>query len=69
MILLLYVMQRVSLYYYTIFTYYYVIVTPGCIIQSGGWWNTPSAVLNFGVLKRIQTPHSLLNFFWGFRSR
>ena len=27
------------------------------------------AVLNFGFLKRIQTPHSLLNFILGFRSR
>ena len=32
-------------------------------------WNTLTAVLNFGVLKRIQTPHSLLNFILGFRSR
>ena len=32
-------------------------------------WNTLTAVLNFGVLKRIQTPHSLLNFIVGFRSR
>ena len=32
-------------------------------------WNTLTAVLNFGVLKRIQTPHSLLNFILGFLSR
>ena len=32
-------------------------------------WNTLTAVLNFGVLKRIQTPHSLLNFILGFWSR
>ena len=29
-------------------------------------WNTLTAVLNFGVLKRIQTPRSLLNFILGF---
>ena len=32
-------------------------------------WNALFAVLNFGVLKRIQTPHSLMNFILGFRSR
>ena len=32
-------------------------------------WNILFAVLNFGVLKRIQTPHSLLNFILGFQSR
>ena len=32
-------------------------------------WNTLTAVLDFGVLKRIQAPHSLLNFILGFRSR
>ena len=32
MIPLLRVMQRVSLYYYTIITYYHVIITPGSII-------------------------------------
>ena len=32
-------------------------------------WNTLTAVLNFGVLKRIQTPHSLFNFILGFQSR
>ena len=33
MIPLLRVMQRVSLYYYTIITYYHVIITPGSIIN------------------------------------
>ena len=32
-------------------------------------WKSYLAVLNFGVLKRIQTPHSLLNFILGFQSR
>ena len=32
-------------------------------------WKDYFAVLNFGFLKRIQTPHSLLNFILGFRSR
>ena len=32
-------------------------------------WKTLTSVLNFGVLKRIQTKHSLLNFILGFLSR
>ena len=32
-------------------------------------WKHYFAVLNFGFLKRIQTPHSLLNFILGFQSR
>ena len=37
--------------------------------QSHEGWITLTAVLHFGVLRRIQTPHSLLNFILGFRSR
>ena len=32
-------------------------------------WQRRTAVINFGVLKRIQTPHSLLNFIVGFWGR
>ena len=45
-------------------------VTPGAV-----WWVSLevlyqlTAVLNFGILKRIHTPHSLLNFILGFWSR